>query len=218
MAIELKRADGKYWVNEQGQPVPIENIDPLDRDEDRHVTQIIKKAARAEERLAKLKAEIHRRIEKHQIKVAQEYVGREIDMDSSTTLKSFDGMSKVEVKIKRIQSADNRIDVARKLIGEYLEAEMEGVKPSLRAIIEQKMKLDGNGQVSIREMQSLRSLRIKHPTWKQAMDIIADSISVSHTKKYIRIMKRDEQGQYQSFNLSLASVPPYEKPAKKDKK
>lgn len=62
------------------------------------------------------------------------------------------------------------------------------------------------GGLDTKRVMGLFKLSIQHPKWQQAMELIKQSIQSDYSKRYVRIWKRNNNGQYESVKLDFASL------------
>jgi hypothetical protein len=52
----------------------------------------------------------------------------------------------------------------------------------------------------------LFSYKIKNARWEKAMTLLKDSITTNHSKRYIKVLERDSNGEYQNINVQFSSL------------
>ena len=62
------------------------------------------------------------------------------------------------------------------------------------------------GRINMGHMLSLRALDIQNEKWQEAMRAIADSITVYTSRRYIRLYKRNDHGQYIRLPMDLMAT------------
>ena len=194
----------KIWKNHNGDVVPAAYVPKLDKEKERLSIKIHKQAVDISQKRAKRKAEW--------LKACDEIFDNMMADNNITTGKkgnysitSFDKEIKIEVNIsERIQFSD-QIQIAQLKINEYLAEKTEGLDSDIVQIINQAFKTR-KGQMDTKSVLGLFQLKINHPKWKEAMELIKQSISRNTSKRYMRIWKKDEAGEYKAVELNFSSI------------
>jgi len=195
-----------YKQNAIGHLVPIKLIDPVDLLRDDFLIRIIDNALYMHEQLATFKGHIVSDIETFLDLALEKYGVNEEKTSGDLKITSFDGRYRlIREKAERI-SFDERWKAAQVLINECMNEMTESIDQSLRNMIAGVFKIDGKGQVNVRRILSLRKYKINHPKWQQAMEAIADAITVTGSCVYYRLYVRDDKGQYQQIILDFSGV------------
>jgi hypothetical protein len=121
-------------------------------------------------------------------------------------LTTYDGRFKLLVAMSDNIVFDERLQVARELIGKCLDKWSAGVRPEIRMLVNDAFQVDKTGKISTARVLSLRRLDIQDADWKKAMAAITDSLQITGTKQYLRIYERDDKGEYQMIPLDVAAL------------
>lgn len=194
----------KIWKNHNGDVVPAAYVPTLDKEKERTALKVHKNALDINKRLAKFKAQA--------LKECDAIYNKMLKDNNVTTGKkgnysitSFDKEIKIEVNIsERIEFSD-QIQIAQLKINEYLAEKTDGLDPDLVQIINQAFKTR-KGQMDVKSILGLFQLKIKHRKWLEAMELIKESISRNNSKRYMRIWKKDEAGEYKAVDLNFSSI------------
>lgn len=139
----------------------------------------------------------------------QKYNMERITSKSGTvTLKSFDGTKVVEIQVAKLISFDQKLNLAKEKIDEYLTLKTNGADAEIQTLITRVFDVKG-GKVDAKKILSLKSYSISHPLWKEAMAMIDDATEIAGTKSYIRFKhrKNDEvDGPLEHIVLDIAAL------------
>ncbi|WP_298437978.1 DUF3164 family protein [Geobacter sp.] len=195
-----------YMQNAQGHLVPFEVIKPIDLERDRLVREIVVAAQELSEALTRFKAGAMGDIEAFVKLSAEQYETRYGGNKGNVSLVSFDGEYKVLRAINEFITFDERLQVARELIGECIHAWAEGSRAEIRTLINDAFSVDRQGRINTARILALRRLDIQDERWQTAMQAIGEAIQISGSKAYIRVYKRQSDGSYRQINLDLAAL------------
>ena len=139
----------------------------------------------------------------------QKYNMERITSKSGTvTLKSFDGTKVVEIQVAKLISFDQKLNLAKEKIDEYLTLKTDGADAEIQTLITRAFDVK-NGKVDAKQILSLKAYPITHELWKEAMSMIDDAIEIVGTKSYIRFKhrKNDEvDGSLENIVLDIAGL------------
>ena len=205
MTTQNKIPDG-YMMDMQNRLIPLSTIKKVDIDRDFLVKDIVEKAKLEAEALSKFKSETMNEIESFITKTAKTYRVRMGGKKGNVVLTSFDGRYKVVRAISEFIVFDERLQVAKTLIDECIREWADGARDEIIVLINDAFSVNKQGKIDRNRILGLRRLKIKHPKWIKAMDAIAESMTVTNTKAYIRIYERSESGAYLPLNLDVANA------------
>jgi len=203
MAIKDKQGN---WIDGRGKSVPAKYVDKVDKQRDKIVEKLFKKAQRIHKLLKEFKS-----LSEQEILAFQEYSQRESGVQvggvkGNVTLSTFSMDKKIEVDVSERLDFDERLQHAKQLLDELLTEWTENARDELKVLITQAFETDKKGKLNVKAILNLRRIKIKHPKWKNAMDLIDEARHVSGSKKYIRFSKRDGQGKWKGIVLDFASI------------
>ena len=202
----MRLPDG-YLEDAKGRLVPVEMIPPLDLTRDGLVRDLVEEAKALHTALAAFKTRAFDETEAFVALSGEEYGVRIGGEKGNVTLHSLDGRYRVERSVADYLVFDERLQVARALIDTCIREWTDGSRSEVKALVDFAFKTNSEGRVSAHRVLGLRRLAIEHPTWKQAMEAITDSMQVAETRRYFRIYERDEATRtYRPLSLNLASV------------
>lgn len=194
-----------YMKDSKGRLVPVEMVKPIDRTRDQLVKEILGKAQVLASQLANFKAQAMADIKAFIDLSLNEYQVNYGGTKGNVTLTSFDGEYQVVLAVADRLAFDERLQAAKALIDECLVSWTAGARPELKALVDNAFQVDKAGKINTGRVLGLRKLDIKDPKWLKAMEAIQDSITVTETKEYIRIYRRNKDGDYDLVNLDVAA-------------
>lgn len=198
--------DGQtYLRNAKGGLDPIETIREIDIARDEVVRELAKIAENVNKTLAEFK--------KTALETIAAFVSLAADQHGVTlggekgnvTLRAYDGSLSIQRDISELITFDEGLQIAKQLIDECMREWTKNAGPELRAIVDEAFQVDKQGKISTTRVLGLRRLDIKDVKWKKAMDVISDSVTITGTRAYIRVYKRNGDTEHQ-IPLDLANA------------
>lgn len=201
----IETGGNKYMKNAKGNLVPLENVKEIDIQRDQIVRELVGNALAISELLADFKKRALGDIQAFAELSAERYGAKLGGSKGNITLRTFDGSLSICRDMADKIEFDEGLKAAESLIGECLSEWTKDSRPEIRSIIDQAFNTDKAGNLNTASVLGLRRLEISDPKWKRAMDAITESITISGTRAYIRIYRRDEQKET-LIPLDLASA------------
>jgi hypothetical protein len=195
-----------YMTDSQGRQVPVELVSGIDKLRDQTVRRIADEALKMRDVLAAFKQKLRDDIYAFVDLSFQEYGKRWGGKKGNITLTSFDGRYRLVVASDEHIVFDERLQVAREIIGGCLDKWSDGARPEIRLLVNDAFQVDKTGKISTARVLGLRRLEIQDPDWQKAMRAITESIQVSGSKQYLRFYERNEQGEYVQIPLDVAAL------------
>jgi len=194
----------KIWKDHNGNVIPAAYVPAIDKMRDRVAHKVLKQALYINEKLSSFKSEsiaacdavFEQMMEENHIKKTGK---------GNYSITSFDKKIKIEVSIQERIEFDDLIQVAQEKINEFLSVKTGSIDEDLRQIINLAFKTT-KGQMDAKRVLSLFKLNIKHKKWLEAMDILKKSINRNVSKRYMRIWKKNEQGEYKAVELNFSAL------------
>jgi hypothetical protein len=125
----------------------------------------------------------------------------------NVTLVSFDGKHKVVRQMQDTIIFDERLQAAKALIDECIQAGARAATPTSRCWSTTRSRSTSRARSAPAACWACAASKIQDEKWLQAMKAIADSMQVASTKPYIRFYERDDAtGEYFPINLDVAAV------------
>jgi hypothetical protein len=195
-----------YMTDSQGRQVPVELVSEIDKLRDQTVRRIADEAMKMKEVLAAFKERIRDDIYTFAELSANRYGKSWGGKKGNITLSTFDGRFRLVVAMDEQIVFDERLQVARGIIGDCLDRWSDGARPEIRLLVNDAFQVDKTGKINTARVLGLRRLEINDPDWQKAMRAITESIQVSGSKQYLRFYERDGNGEYHQIPLDVAAL------------
>lgn len=204
-----KQNEAGQWCNKEGIFVH-KDLVPIDKQlEDEVAEKLLGGAIRLQHQMLEFKIEAYRVAYGFVDLLRQKYNMERITSKSGTvTLKSFDGIKVVEIQVAKLISFDQKLNLAKEKIDEYLTLKTIGADAEIQTLITKVFDVK-NGKVDAKQILSLKSYQITHPLWIEAMRMIDDATEIAGTKSYIRFKHRkngEVDGPLEHIVLDLAGL------------
>ena len=201
------KTENGMWIDAAGTQVPPKYIDPVEKKRDAMVEKNFRQAIQMQQRLRKFKEAVLRDINKYLDWLAEQNGEDALSPGGNYKLRNFSGNRRIQLKISKVIDFDERLQLAKQKIDACLEEWSEGANDKLKLVIFDAFKVDRKGNVDTKRILGLRKLKISDPQWKEAMDLIADAITVSGTRQYLLFETREHiNAPWISIRLDLAGV------------
>lgn len=195
-----------YMEDSQGRQVPVEMVAEIDKLRDQTVMSVAARALDMKSILLQFKQNIRDDIFTF-ISLSAEKYGKQFGgKKGNVTLMTYDGRFKIIIAMDETIVFDERLQIAREIIGSCFDKWSVGARPELRLLVNDAFQVDKSGKINTARVLGLRRLEIQDPDWKRAMEAITESIQVSGSKQYLRIYQRDAEGKYQQIPLDVAAL------------
>jgi len=196
----------KFMTDSQGRQVPENLVKDIDKKRDATVRSIAARAQGMKMVLWQFKQEIRKDIFDFVGMSFDEYGVKHGGKKGNISLLSYDGKYKLLVQMNDNITFDERLQVARELIGKCIEKWSDGARSEIRVLVNDAFQVDKTGKISTARVLGLRRLDIKDKDWGKAMTAITESVQITGTKQYLRIYERDDKGEYQMIPLDIAAL------------
>ncbi|WP_316347649.1 DUF3164 family protein [Desulfuromonas acetoxidans] len=195
-----------YMENAQGQLTPEDRVSEIDKLRNAFVLEAVQRAQNLALLLSEFKLRTMGDIEAF-VNLSGEKYGAPIGgIKGNVTLRSYDGRYKMQRAMADQLVFDERLQVAKSLIGECIKDWGAGANHNLLVLINSAFEVDREGNVNTGRILALRRHDIQDEKWKQAMKAISDSLEVAETKPYLRFYERQPDGSYKLLNLDVAKL------------
>jgi hypothetical protein len=195
-----------YMLNSQGHLVPVECVKEIDKLRDSLVREIAAKASEVSKVLSSFKDKAMEDIDAFVSLSAEKYGVTLGGRKGNLQLITYDGEFRIIVAISDNLTFDERLHAAKELIDQCVREWSENSRPELKALVFDAFNVDKTGKVDTKRVLGLRRLDIDDARWQNAMKIIGESLQVAGSKSYIRVYKRQEDGEYKQINLDIAAI------------
>ncbi|USE71491.1 hypothetical protein CTT31_20615 [Pseudoalteromonas maricaloris] len=197
-----------YMKDGKGNLVAIANIKQTDLIKDEFVKQAVALAEKQQKELAEFK-----RLQMEQADNFMELLAQEYDVNlggkkGNVTLRSFDNKLAVSIQSQERIELGPEEKLATELIFQCLDEWSEGSNQNIKAVVKKAFSTDKQGKVNPQRILGLRRLEIVDETgkWHRAMDILAESINVIDSVRFIRFYKQDDHGNDNAVSLDIAKL------------
>ena len=200
--IDLKQ----YRKDAKGNLVPLANIKETDLLRDELVMEIVAKARALRDNIAAFKQRSMDDIAAFAQLSAEKYGAKLGGAKGNIRLMSFDGAYRIALAMQDTLTFDDRLAAAKALIDECINEWTAGSRPELKALINDAFQVDKEGNISTTRVLGLRRLSIDDEKWHRAMDALSDSVQVQTSKPFVRVYRREANGEYSLMSLDIAKV------------
>lgn len=197
-----------YLKDGKGNLVAIANIKQTDLIKDEFVKKAIDKALEMQETLAEFKQSIMAEADDFIELLAQEHGVNLGGKKGNVTLRTFDSQLKVTLQTQERIELGPELSLAKELIDQCLDEWTEGGNQNIKAIVSKTFNTDKQGSLNPQRILALRKLEISDDSgkWTKAMNIIAESVGVVDSTRFIRFYKQDDKGIEQAVSLDIAKL------------
>jgi len=195
-----------YKRNAIGHLVPIEQIKEVDLLRDDFVMKAVEAAQYETDALVAFKKKLTGDMDAFLDLSAEKYGVKLGGGKGNVSLMSFDGRYKITREISERIEFDERLQAAKVLVDECLREWTRSSGSEIRTLIEDAFQVDKRGRINTNRVLGLRKHKIEHPSWKLAMDAVAEAVTVTGSCTYHRFYERDENGKYHQVNLDFSGV------------
>ncbi|MDD3535384.1 MAG: DUF3164 family protein [Candidatus Cloacimonetes bacterium] len=204
MAKIVKEGKHTYWIDGEGLKVPVKHVSVEDKLRDGVVTGLVERVMKLQGIIKSEKEAIEEEILKYLGEAAkrhgEEWVG-------GATLSSFSMEEEVVVKVQKRFTFDEKLQIAKTKIDQCIENWSGNANSKLVALVNRAFRVDQKGEVDTKQIMGLRTLAIDDQLWKEAMDLISDSMKVQSTKVYFYFRKaNDTDGKLETIPLDFSSL------------
>ena len=194
------------FTNHRGENVPADYVSPYDKKKEQVAARLIKNAEKLSKKLIEFK---QKSMSEADALIDQMYrdhfMERNPDSKGNITVFNFDKSLKFEIKVQDIIEFDDRIQLAQQSINEFLKEKTEGADQDLSTLVNSAFTTT-KGRLDKNRVLGLFQLKIKHPLWDKAMELIKESITTNNTRRYISFYRRIGDNQYKLINLNFSSL------------
>lgn len=197
-----------YWKNKKGDLIHKDNVPHEEKLKSEIVHKLAGRAERAAGILTSFKETVTSDIgnfmdmmrDKHKINIMKGTKG-------NVTLQSFDGLAKVQIAVQTYIDFDEKLTLAKEKLDEFFIEKTEDADPEIKTLIMKVFEVDQKGKLNAKQILSLKSYKIQHPKWIEAMNLIDDAVEIVGSKSYIRFYKRESvDEQFEIISLDFAAI------------
>ena len=196
----------RYLLDAQGNLYPLENIKEVDMLRHELVRELLVQALETQETLRAFKRKVLNDLHSFVDLSTEKYGARIGGRKGNAQFLSFDNKLKIQIQVHETLAFDERLQAAKALIDECLQDWAKDANTNLKVLIADAFKVNRQRQVDTKRILSLRKLEIHDERWQNAMSAIGESLSVQHSKEYVRFYIAGEQGEYVPVSLDIAAL------------
>ncbi|MEM9423830.1 MAG: DUF3164 family protein [Spirochaetota bacterium] len=202
-----KEVEGqKYLLDGAGNLCPVENIKEVDLLRHELVRELMHGALGVQQKLRSFKRQVLDDLHSFVDLSSEKYGAKMGGRKGNVQFLSFDQRLKIQLHVQETLAFDERLQAAKALIDECLSAWSEGANQNLKVLVLDAFKVNKQGRIDTKRILSLRKLEIHDERWMRAMEAIGESLSVQHSKEYVRFYIADEGGIYHPISLDIAAL------------
>lgn len=195
-------------TNSRGFQVPRTEISPQDLLKDEMVLKFVAQAEELSHAHEAFKREVFSQAHDLIALIAEDYGVKVGGTKGNVTLSSYDNKSKIQIGIDEQISFGPEIDVAKQLITEVIESELEETSTFIAKIMRDAFETDKEGQYNKTRIMTLRKYRDlnKSDEWANAMRALDDAIIAGSSKTYLTFHRRNQFGKWVQIPLVSKSL------------
>lgn len=200
--------DIKIWKDEAGNVIPANRITKSEKLRERYSERILKEAKNANKILKAVKELVHKASQEVFDMVAKE---NEIDLSKhkgNFTWFNFDRSIKIEININmRIVFDSILIAGCKDKLMTFIDTTVSSSDSFVKEIILEAFNTS-TGNLDTRRVMGLLKYRdkVKNPLFKEAMDMLSNSIQRPDSKLYSRVWLKNAEGEYVNIDLNYSSI------------
>lgn len=196
-----------YMENGQGALIPMDKIKPVDKLRDEQVNHLTEEAKKIQHQMIMFKNHTMSAIAAFVDLSLRQYDVKIGGKKGNITLRSFDDKKKIQLAIHENIRFDERLQAAKELIDECIKEWSEDSNDNMKILVNDAFEVDKEGNISTGKVLRLRRYNITDKRWEKAMQAIADSITVTDAKEYIRFYeRRDTDQKFEAISLDIAAL------------
>ena len=197
----------KTMTDAQGQQVPLAYVKPYDRQRDRIARRCLVRWLKTRTMLERVYKETAADIEAIEEMAADGRTDRHLGKKGNFQFTSFDGLIQVARSARYELRFDERLRTAQEIIETIINEKAEGADADLAELVKGIFRPTSDGLLSQARVMSLFRLKIKHPRWSEAMDLIRESIESRRGKNILSVrLKPTRDEEWISILLDIADA------------
>lgn len=216
MAKVIKKGRKTFWVDAEGMEVPKKYIPEFDQKRDEVVEDVFEHITTLYAQMREVKVHVTKEIAKYLFQVADQF---DENWQGGATIKNFAADKEVTVKKSKKLTFDERLKVAKSKIDSYIGSLLQGQAKDLQALVNNAFRIDGKGNVDVKQILRLRKLQIDNKQWQEAVKLIDESLTVEGIKTYyVFKVKNAADDSWESIVLNFNTIKLEQKNENKEQK
>lgn len=201
----------EVMIDSMGAAVPVRHVNQYDRTRDAVVRRTYARWQKARAYLEKVMADSLADLEK--VAKARGDAGIQLAEKGNLQVSSFDGLITVGLNVRYDIHLDERAVRARELMfacARRIAAKLNSEEAKLlEVLIDEAFQPTRSGALPVARVLSLMRREVNDPDWKEAKQLLADSMETSRGKSYLRVEARpDRQHAPVAVRLDIADCWP----------
>lgn len=195
-----------FIINAKGDHIRIENVPELALLKDQLIKMFVNQAQEISETISSFKSLAFSELDTLCDIAAEEHGEKLGGKKGNIKITSYDGKFQIVKTLRDVHTLEEQMPLIKQLIGE-VTAEWKGAaSEDLKNVIDKVLKVKDEGVINMQNVRDLLGMNVKHPKWKQAMQLILDSLKVIDQRSYVNVYERGDDGRYNLIPLSIAGV------------
>jgi len=197
----------KTMTDAQGQQVPMSYVKPYDRERDRLARRNKARWEKARAVIERVYQETAADLESIEALAADGRQDRALGKKGNFQFTSFDGLIQISRSARYELRFDERLRTAQEIIEGIIAEKAEGADADLAELVRGIFRPTSDGLLSQARVMGLFRLKIKHPRWAEAMDLIRESIESRRGKNLLAVrFKPNRDAEWESILLDIAAA------------
>ena len=201
----IQKAKDSTWTDHRGQQVPRQYVDRFDVKKEAVIGKLTTDAMALNKRLADFKQKAFGEADALYAEMLKTAEIAPTERKGNYTLYNFDKSIKLTVDVSDRIEFDENINFAQQKINEFLLEKTSGADAELSVLVNNAFTTT-KGRLDTKRIFQLFQLKITHPLWQQAMDLIRKSIQTNSSVRYLTFYTRGGGDKYEIINLNFSNV------------
>lgn len=206
----------KSMMDAAGTVVPLKYVKAYDKQRDRVARRCLARWEKAREAIERVYADTEADLAEIEVAAAGGRTGmRGLGTKGNFQFMSFDGLIAVARSARYELSFDERLRMAQAMIEAIIKEKTSGIDADLTELLRNVFRPTSDGLLSQARVMGLFRLKIGHPKWAQAMELIRESIQSRKSKNLLSVkFKKSRDEEWESILLNVAAIAESEEEAK----
>lgn len=200
MAKVIGKGKNVMWIDPDGIEVPAKYIATEDKERDEAVSSSFETIAKLELELSAARDKVFGAVNGYLESIADRYGEK---WQGNAELRDFSHELKIEIQNSKRISFDEKLQIAKTKIDECVKQWSAKTDGKIKLIIDKAFSTDKQGKIDTKLVLGLRNIKIDDELWMEAMQLIADSVSVVGTKQYMRFYRKNAEGVFEAVKLDF---------------
>jgi hypothetical protein len=201
----IQKAKDSKWTDHRGNEVPRQYVDRFDVKKEAVIGKLTTDAMALNRRLAQFKEKAFGEADELYAEMLKNADLARSDRKGNYTLYNFDKSVKLTVDVSDRIEFDENINFAQQKINDFLVEKTNGADAELAVLVNNAFSTT-KGRLDTKRIFQLFQLKITHPLWQQAMDLIRKSIQTNSSVRYLTFYTRGAGDKYDIINLNFSNV------------